>query len=161
MVVERVFWTAAGWLCTRRRIDGLRFIFVSARGERLVQELAPVLEQALERVAVAGDSYRRVVKDNLRFVAAANVSNDYVSVPAQGYVSAFRHSEAISPHYLASNLVWAAEFIRVGRSTRAESPSNNRLAAYAAAKNSQLRFVREFPDFEQWVEYIEGHAPLE
>lgn len=156
IVFERAFWTLAGWLCTRRVIRGLQFVFVNARGDRLVQELAPVLEQALERVAVAGERYEHLVRDNLRFVAAANVREDYASVPAQGYVSSFKHSEAASPHYLASNLIWAAEFIRFRRSLPG---AQDKAAAYAAAKNAQLRFVREFPDAEPWVEYIEQHVP--
>jgi hypothetical protein len=157
-LLERGFWRLAGLLSTRRRIGSLDFVFVNARGDRFVQELAPVLEQALDRIAAAGNQYRTLVNDNLRFVAAANIRDDYVSVPARGYVSAFKNSEVVSPHYLAANLVWAAEFIRFQQAELILGRKSTGTAARTAARGAQLRFVREFPDSDAWVEFLEQHT---
>jgi hypothetical protein len=155
---ERCFWRLAGLLATRRKVGSLDFVFVNARGDRFMQELAPVLEQALDRIAIAGTPYRTLVKDNLKFVAAANIRDAYVSVPARGYVSAFRNSEVVSPHYLAANLVWAAEFIRFQQSEPILGRKSSGAAARTAARNAQLRFVREFPDSDAWVAFLEQHT---
>lgn len=155
--LERGFWRIAAWICTTRTVGNVKFIYVNARADRLIQELAPVLEQALQRIDVAGQEYRELIRTNIRFVAAANVRADYVSVPAQGYVTAFTAPEALSPHYLAANLVWAAAFIRAQRADEGGERLAGVTEARQVAKEVQLRFVKEFPDSDPWVDFLAAH----
>ena len=157
--LERGFWRVVAWVCTTRKVRGITFIYVNARAERLIQELSPVLEEALSRIAVAGDEHRSLVDNNLRFVAATNVRADYVSVPARGYVTAFTNAEATSPHYLAANLIWAAEFIRVQQAARVAGRRTTVEQVQQAAKAAQARFVSEFPDSDQWIDFLASHKP--
>ena len=83
----------------------------------------------------------------------------YVSSNARAYVSRFRGPEATNAQCLACQLVWAATFIRLSRDSSARGVKPDLAAIREFALESQLRFVRQFPDSENWSRYLLANRP--
>jgi hypothetical protein len=157
--IERGYW--AFMLRTSRvlNVRGLRFLYITAERDRPPEEITGALEEALRRISDARGGFGELVTSHLRFVAALDGRPAAtVLVHAQGYVSPFPRVEVDNPLFLACRLIWAATFIRLSRDALAQRGPRDLSRIRQAAHEAQKRFVNQFPDPGDWLEYLEQHA---
>lgn len=154
-LIERVYWTIAKKLYRSRDVNGIDFVYVEADTGVSAQQIESTLAKALDVIANAKGGFGELVKSHLRLVAAIRVPHAYASHNSRAYVSAFGGHEATNSRYLACQLVWAATSIRLSRDALARANAIDKVSVRRAAYEAQLRFVRQFGDSEQWVEYLE------
>jgi hypothetical protein len=139
------------------RVNGVDLVYVSADGGRPAKGIASAFTEAMERISVAKGGFGELVGSHLRFVAALNSGKSWVVTYARGYISSFDHVEVENPHVLACRLVWAATVIRLSHDAFAKGNRADLAKFGETAHDAQLRFVRQFPDAERWVDYLESH----
>jgi hypothetical protein len=157
--IERAYWAIAKKLYHGKNVNGIDFVFVEAETGVSAQQIESTLAKALDVIANAKGGFGELVKSHLRLVSAIRVPHAYASQNSRAYVSAFRGHEATNSRYLACQLVWAATFIRLSRDALASTNAIDKASVRRAAYEAQLRFVRQFGDSEQWVEYLEHNKP--
>jgi hypothetical protein len=121
-------------------------------------QIRQVLKEALGHVRAAQAGFPELVNDHLRRVVAVDSPVESASPLAQALYTDFRAVYRRNTFYLACRLVWAATFIRLMRNHPWWRRGRHRRHARVAAKEAQLRFVRQFPDAERWESYIERHG---
>lgn len=154
--LQKGYW----WLVKRiypvHRVGSFDFVDARSKQEPGTSEILELLHDAVARIALAGEAFGRLVEEQIRLVGALGRGRVGVWSGVRGYISGFDDAER-NPHYLASRLVWAAEYLRL---TAKESLGRaERASARAAAVRVQLAFVGRFPDAERWQEYIHRHGP--
>jgi hypothetical protein len=159
LFLERALWWSARRLFDTRRIGGIDFIYVGAWNHRTADDLEVVLTRALKLISAAKGGFGELVTSHLRLVGSLKGTMPYVSDNMRAYFSRFRGPEATNGEYLACQLVWAATFIRLSRDSQARGVKPDLPTIRQAAHEAQLRFVRQFADSEQWVEYLEEIRP--
>jgi hypothetical protein len=158
-IIERAYW----WWMLRTsrtiRINGVVFIYISAEANCPRTAIVAALREASKSVSVAGGGFGELVGSHLRLVAAVNSKRGWVAPYVGGYVSSFPPIEVSNPYLLACRLVWAATVIRLSQDAFASKVPRDMAAIRRAAHEAQLRFVRQFPDNSEWVEYLEEDRP--
>jgi len=150
------YWWFARRVCPVVRVEFVDFIDARTDQRPPTTELVSIVREALVRITSAGNDYRRLVEGNLRLVGALGRDRTGVWIGAMGYVSGFGDAER-NPQYLASRLVWAAEYLRevTGSDRRIVGTT---VSARESAQSVQLEFVRHFADSDRWVDYIKRHG---
>jgi hypothetical protein len=151
--VERAYWSFM-LRTSSIPVRGLRFIYISALEGRPAADIHAALDDALARIGTAGAGFGELVTSHLRFMAALDAPKAVALVHARGYSSPCPRVEVDNPQFLACRLIRAATHIRLSRDALAHGgladPERIRKAAYEA----QLRFVQQFPDPQEWIDYI-------
>ena len=123
-------------------------------GRRNVPELKAVVADALERISAAKGGFGELVTSHLRTLAAMEVSRELVIPRQQAYVCRFDGAERSNGHYLACLLIWAATSIRLARNSTAYRIPMDKSAIKKASQEAQLRFLKQFPGWEEWVKAL-------
>lgn len=151
--LQRSYW----WIIRRfypvTRVGTLELFDLRSRQQPATVELASILRDAHSRIESTGEAYAKLVTDNLKVVGALGKTGANVWVGVRAYVSSFDKAEQ-NPHYLASRLVWAAEYLR----TVTVPSRSSDLTARDSAKRAQLAFLARFPDSDRWVDYVQRHS---
>lgn len=155
--IERTYWWWMLRTSTTTTLSGLRFVYISAEGNRPRDEIQKTLEDAIERIGRARGGFGELVTSHLRFVAALDVPSSSVAVHARGYISPFPTMEATNAHFLACRVIWAATFVRLTRDAMHAALPRDSESIRRAAYEAQLRFTKQFSDAQEWVEYLERH----
>ena len=155
--VERAYWRWMLRTSSAMLPQGLRFIYVSARGDKTSAELQVVLVGALSRISQAKGGFGELVNSHLRFVAALDAPKPMVVVNARGYVTPFTDLEVSNEHYLACRLIWAATYVRLSRDAIVHKVTRDLDAIRRVSYEAQMRFTKQFADAKEWVEYLEQH----
>ena len=155
--IERAYW----WWMLRTsrtvRLHGLSFVYVSVEDDRPAHEIQAALTDALHRISSAKGGFGELVTSHLRFVAALDAPQSVVVVHARGYVSPFPSVELRNPHFLACRLIWAATYVRLSRDALTHGRPRDLEGIRRASYEAQVRFTKQFPDAQEWVEYLERH----
>jgi hypothetical protein len=113
-----------------------------------------VLSDALGRLSRAGQGFGELVTSHLRMVVATDhVAQAYV-LPSSAWGSTFQDQARTNGHVLACHLVWAATAIRLARDAKAAGRKADRSAISDACWAAQQRFLNQFDDAEEWIEYM-------
>jgi hypothetical protein len=139
-------------------IDGVDLVDLRADRNFDHDQIKRVLNEALGHIRAAQGGFPELVNDHLRRVVAVDSSLESASPLAQAFYTDFRAADRRNTFYLACRLVWAATFIRLMRNHRWWRRGRYRHRARAAAQETQLRFVRQFPDAERWENYLGLHG---
>lgn len=121
---------------------------------RTPSDLRPVLAEALRFISEARGGFGEIVTSHLKLIVAANVPRERVLHRERSYVCRFQGDEARSGFYLACLLVWAAVSSRLARDQEEHRPSPDLEAIRTAAQGAQLRFIKQFPDWEHWADQL-------
>ena len=117
--------------------------------------LGTILTEALDLLSQAGQGFGELVTSHLRMVVATDhVARHYI-LPSSAWGSTFEDQSRINARVLACKLVWAAAAIRLARDAKATGLPVNRAGISAACWDAQQRFLRQFPDADEWIEYME------
>jgi hypothetical protein len=109
----------------------------------------------LSSIKAAKAGFSELVVDHLRFVAAMDVSRGEIQASVRGYVHPFVGPARTNGHALACRLVWVATCIPLERDAAAHRKPFDEGAIIRAANEAQRRFVQQFPNAEEWIEYLE------
>jgi hypothetical protein len=153
--VQQGLWWLARRIFAVHRIGDLDFLDLRADREKDTAQLQAVLRDALDRIAAAKGGYGELVTGHLRFVAAMDISDDRVMPAVRGYVYAFKGEDRSNGHALACRLIWVATGIRLARDAAGQGRELNEAAVRRACYEAQVRFVKQFPDSEEWEAYLE------
>lgn len=157
--LERAYWWLAGRVFGVRLLGDIAFVYVSADEGRTAADVETILTRALGLISTAKGGFGELVTSHLKFVGAVSGRPPYISTNMRGYISRFRGPEATSETYLACELVWAATYIRLSRDAAALNTPPNKEQIRKAAYEAQLRFVRQFPDADEWVGFLAENRP--
>jgi len=153
--LQKSYWWFIKRVYPVHQIGSIEFVDARSKQEPSTAEILESVREAIARVAQAGETFGRLVEDQIRIVAALGNRRVGVWSGVRGYISGFEEAER-NPHYLASRLVWTAEYFRL---TAGRSIANaERASAREAATQAQLAFVTRFPDAERWRDYIKRHG---
>jgi hypothetical protein len=83
------------------------------------------------------------------------VSRELVIPRQQAYVCRFDGAERHNGHYLACLLIWAATSIRLARDGAAYKILMDKGAIKQASQEAPLRFLKQFPGWEEWVNALD------
>lgn len=153
-IVERTYWRWMRFTSLAARVDGVDLVYISDSAGVGASTVRAALEAALTHIRWAKGGFGEIVTSHLRFVAALNSGRSMVVNYARGYVSSFGRHELESPHLLACNLVWAATNVRLTWDALAHRRVPERERIREAASVARLRLVRQWPDSEQWEQYL-------
>jgi hypothetical protein len=153
--VQRGLWWLARRIFTVHRIGDLDFLDLRPDRGRDTKQLQSVLRDALDRIVAAKGGYGELVTSHLRFVAAMDISDDRVMPAVRGYVYPFKGEDRNNAHGLACRLIWVATGIRLARDAAAQDRELNEAAVRRACHEAQVRFVKQFPDSEEWEAYLD------
>lgn len=144
----------------RVRVNDLELEVIDVRppGHRNVGELRNALADALTRISVARAGFGELVASHLRIVAAMHVSRELVIPRQRAYVCRFDGAEPTNGHYLACLLIWAATSIRLARDNEAYQVVLDKAAIRRASQEAQLRFLKQFPGWEEWATAFDREA---
>lgn len=155
----KLFWFI---LSGRSTVDAVRagdltIDLLDLRGsrEREPCNLKPVLQEALRHLSDAKGGFGELVTAHLRLVVAANVPTERVLHQQRAYVCRFEGKAAHDGFYLACLLVWAAVSCRLARDQEAHRTVPDRPAIRRGAQDAQLRFIRNAPDWEHWLDVFD------
>jgi hypothetical protein len=123
--------------------------------ERDPEGLRPVLKDALQRLSMAKGGFGELVTSHLKMIVAARISPERILHKQRTYVCRFEGDERRDGHYLACLLIWAAVSGRLARDQEAYRPTPNQSAISTAAQEAQLRFLKQFPDWEHWADLLD------
>lgn len=114
------------------------------------QSLDPI-QKAFEDLSQAKSEYVTAVRTSLRAVHISR-SSSYALPAARIYATTLTGREQSDPTYLASRLVWAAEYTRLrrGRPGRLNTQEENSLRLAAIAK--QVEFVESSDKSPSWLD---------
>jgi hypothetical protein len=132
----------------------LDFVDLRLRAKRNPEEIRRVLSDALQRISVARSGFGELVTSHLKVLAAAGVSKEVILPAARVYMCSFDGAERTNGHYLACLLIWAATSLRLSRDAAVRGAPLDEEAISRACYDAQIRFVKQFPDWEKWVETL-------
>ena len=144
------------WLNRSATAGSLRLPFMDLRRppQRDPAGLERVLTEALERLSRAGQGFGELVTSHVRLVVAVDhVVQAYV-LSSRAWGSTFQDPSRTNGHILACKLVWAAAAIRLARDAKAFGRAMDRDAIRDACWQAQQRYLRQFPDAEEWIDYM-------
>lgn len=146
---------------SRARNGDLELAFFDLRpsGERDRDEVRHLLTNALERLSAAKGGFGELIADHLRMVAVMPTPRGRVVFKLRAYICPFDGAERGSGHYLACRLIWAATTLRLSRDRIAHNLPLDRAAMDTAAKEAQLRFLRQFEGWEEWAKALDLAPP--
>jgi hypothetical protein len=151
--IQRGYW-AFMLRTSSEPVRGIRFIYISAAEDRPSADIRASLDDALARIARASAGFGELVTSHLRFMAALDAPKAAVLVHARGYASPCLRLEVDNPHFLACRLIHAATHIRLSRDALAQGTAPDYDRIRNAAHDAQVRFIRQFPDSDAWMDYI-------
>ena len=155
---QRLYWwmlkRAYGAQCVSQSGLQLEFVDIRVPATRNLEEVRRVLADALQRISIAKSGFGELVTSHLKVLAAANVSKEVILPAARVYMCSFDGAERTNGHYLACLLIWAATSLRLSRDAAAREVVPDDEAIVRACHDAQIRFVKQFPDWEQWVETL-------
>ena len=136
------------------RVGGMDLVFISDADGLGAAAVIAALEQALVHIGWGKGGFGELVTSHLRFVASLDSGRSVALKYARGYASSFKRQELESPHLLACNLVWAATITRLTWDAlhHRRTPDTARIIEFA--QQERLRFIRQWPDSEQWERYL-------
>lgn len=139
------------------RAGDLQIEFLDLRGPRNCEpsDLKPVLKEALTHLSDAKGGFGELVTDHLRLIVAATLPKERVLHRQRAYVCRFEKDAARDGLYLACLLIWAGVSSRLARDQEAFRPTPNRAAIRQAAQYAQLRFLKQFPDWEHRADVLQ------
>lgn len=152
-LIERVYWGVVRRMWPVQEIDGIAFVDMRQEGGDTAR-LGAILKEAMSRISAAKAGFGELVVSNLQLVVAID-SGGNVSPAAKVYVSKFDGVEGRNSHYAACRLIWAATYIRLHRNLTYRGSQADETVIRAKALDEQLRFVRQFPDSDEWVAFLE------
>lgn len=138
----------------------LKFMDVRRAPRHDPDALKAVLTEALERLSAARNGFGELVVDHLRLVVAADHVEKHYDLGASAWGSRFQGRERYDAHYLACHLIWAATAVRLARDAAHAKQSFDRARVRAACWEAQKRYLGQFADAEDWIEYMDpdNHA---
>lgn len=138
------------------RVDGLELGLLDLRTgtERRPADLGPVVKESLGRLSRAKGGFGELVTSHLELIVAARLPRARILHQHRAYVCRFDGDESRDGHYLACLLIWAAVSSRLARDHEAHRQTPDRAGIRAAAQDAQLRFLKQFPDWEDWAEAL-------
>lgn len=155
----KLFWAI---LTGRSKVETVRagdlqidFLDLRETRTREASDLKPVIKQALRHLSDAMGGFGELVTAHLRLLVAANLSKERVLHQQRAYVCRFEGDASRDGLYLACLLIWAAVSSRLARDQEAFRPVPDRAAIRQAAQDAQLRFVKQFPDWEHWADVLQ------
>jgi hypothetical protein len=154
--VQRPLWWLARRIYKVERIGPLEFIDMRAHRDRDHGQMVATIEDALNSIKAAKGGFSEIVTDHLRFVAAMDVKRGEIQATVQGYVHPFAGPGRTNGQVLACRLVWVATCIRLERNAAAHEKPFNKEAIVRACNEAQRRFVEQFPNANEWIEYLES-----
>lgn len=113
-----------------------------------------LVEDALERISTASQGFGELVADHLQLVAFMDVNADFALPYLKTYVTPLRSGKRPSGHMIACQLVWAATVIRLSRDRLQFGRDADDKEIIGAAERAQLRFIQQFPNWEEWAESL-------
>jgi hypothetical protein len=122
-------------------------------------ELVRVTSEALSRISAAGQGFGELVTSHLQAVVAAEDPSTTTAVSVRAYASDFRGHEAQNGHYLACQLVWAATATRLTWDARRTKRVIDQNALRDACWEAQKRFLSQFQNAYEWIEYLDPDHP--
>lgn len=148
---------------SRAKYGDLELAFFDLRSskERNRDEVRQVLQDALERLSAAKSGFGELITDHLRMVAVMPAPRGRVLFKLKAYVCPFDGAERKSGHYLACRLIWAATTLRLTRDRLAHNLPVDAAAIEAAARQAQMRFLRQFDGWEEWAKALDLPPPDE
>lgn len=156
--LARAYWWFVRQVYTVHQVKGLEFIDVRA-DDRDSGDLRAVLTEALEQISRARGGFGELVTSHLRFVGALGLPSPRIAVGVRGYLTPFRGHERSSSQFLACRLIWAATSIRLHRDAQHSGRRVDRQAMSKACYEAEIRFVKQFDGWEQWVDYLKADEP--
>lgn len=153
--VQRALWWTAKRIFPVRKIGGIEFLDMRSGREKDTTEIQDILREALDRIRAARGGFDELVVDHLHFVAAMDLAAGHTLPAVRGYAYPFTGADRENGHALACRLIWVATAIRLARDAAAQGRSPDAAAVRQACHEARLRFVRQFPDSEQWESYLE------
>jgi hypothetical protein len=106
------------------------------------------------RLSNAKDGFGEFVTAHLRLVVAAGVPNERVLHQKRAYVCRFDDDAAQDGMYLACLLIWAAVSSQLARDQEAYRSTPDPISIRKAAQAAQLRFIKQYPEWERWAEIL-------
>ena len=160
--MKRLLQPALWWVYKRLRpvhsIDGLQFIDI-----RMAEEGSePLIERLIEAVqylAAAGSDYKKIVTEELDFVAASRQSRESISPRLKAYISPFVGHEGNDSFYLAARLVWIASYLRLHRQAAQQGGVPEETRIRQQSFENQNAFIEAFPNSTEWKDYLERENP--
>lgn len=122
--------------------------------DRRQKQLHAVVADALIQVSEAKGGFGELVTSHLKLLVAVQVPRSRILHQQRAFVSSFDGDESRDSRYLACLLVWAAVSTRLARDQEAYRAGADPQAIRAAAQEAQLRFVKQFPDWEHWADVL-------
>ena len=120
-------------------------------------QVEAVFRKALGYLQEFGGTFHELVVSSTEKVVVFDGPGERVSWFGQTYFTTLPVAHRQNTFYLACRLVWAAGLFRA----LAAVPWYRRLgrlrSARQAGRNAWLGFVRQFPDSEEWQDYLDAH----
>jgi hypothetical protein len=141
-----------------------RIEFIDMRSGRLAShnQLRTTITEALELIAGAGQAFRELVESEIQRIVAVDASRKSrgsASPLTHTYVSPFIGLEAHHSRLLACHLVWVAEYHRQFFLARSMGLALDPASVAHACFDTQVAFVKTFPDAPDWLEYLQLQQP--
>jgi hypothetical protein len=160
----KLFWERFKFMCRmvsgrypERQLGGLLFMDLRTDRFRDTQQLEIALQEAVDHIAAAKAGFGELVTSYLRQVVATDFQES-VSPFAQTYYTTFPAVDRRNTVLLACNLVWAATIIRTMRNQPIWRRRAYWAQAHLHAREARLRFVRQFPNPDEWERYFAGET---
>jgi hypothetical protein len=113
-----------------------------------------LVEDALERISTAGQGLGELVPDHIQLIAFMDVKTDFALPYLKTYVTPLKPTVKLSGHMIACQLVWAATVIRLSRDRLQFGRDSADAEVIRAAQAAQLRFIQQFPKWEEWAKAL-------
>lgn len=155
---QRPLWWLARRIYRVETVGPFEFIDMRAARSGDHDELVRTLGEADAIIRLANAGFPELVADHLKLVAAMDIPRGHIQANVRGYVHPFTGPTRNNPYVLACRLVWVATCLRLERDAAAYGRRFNEARIVEACEEAQRRFVRQFPNADEWIEYLE-HSP--
>jgi hypothetical protein len=120
-------------------------------------QVEAVFREAAGYLQESGGEFHNLVVSYIKTIVVLDEPGERVSWVGRTYSTTLPVRVRRNTFYLASRLVWAAGYIRALAAIPWYRRLPYRRSAQQAGRNSWIAFVRQFPDAEEWVRYLDGH----
>lgn len=138
-------------------VEGLRIQDLREDRHTDHDQVEAVFREAIAHLQQYGGDFHTLVTSNIEQVVVLDSPEERVSWIGRTYATTLPIRVRRSTFYLACRLVWAAGYMKALRSIPWYRRLPARRSARAAGRNAWVAFVRQFPDSEEWEQYLKEH----
>lgn len=138
-------------------VEGLTIWDLRADRHSDSDQVEAVFREAAGHLQEFGGEFHRLVTSFIETIVVLDEPGERVSWLGRTYSTTLPVRVRRNTFYLACRLVWVAGYIRALAAIPWYRRLPYRRSARQAGRNSWIAFVRQFPDAEEWVRYLDGH----